>query len=64
MDELRRNREAVKNVIDFAEARMEVLKNRLSVPLLTERESDMVRGRIAELKNLINQVQSTGEADE
>lgn len=47
--------------IAYAEARVIELQLALIPPLLNERESDMLRGKIAELKNIINEVQSTGE---
>lgn len=47
--------------VAYAEARVLRLLGQAGAGLLNERESDMLRGKIAELKNIINEVQSTGE---
>lgn len=47
--------------VAYAEARVLRLLGQAGAGLLNERESDMLRGMIAELKNIIADVQSTGE---
>lgn len=51
-EELRRTSEGRRLLLKFAEARIHVHKSKLSAPLLNERDSDMLRGRIAELQYL------------
>lgn len=62
--ELRRHSPSVRELLSHVDARIAAAKDRLAQRLLNERESDMLRGRIAELKNLSALVKNTGEADE
>lgn len=60
-DEMRRSGTTKAALISYAEARVLRHMNALSAPLLNGETSDMLRGRIAELKNLIDDMQSKGE---
>lgn len=62
VQEMRRNVAIRSVLVKYLEARvLDVLQQVGSPGLLNASESDMLRGRIAELKNIINEVQSTGE---
>jgi hypothetical protein len=50
-----------REVIDYAQGRISSLQSQLQAVGLPERESDVVRGRIAELQKLIDLVNTAGE---
>lgn len=60
---LRGNNAEGRELIAYCEARIDALRSSLSVPLLSERESDTLRGRIVELNKLIESVMYTGEGE-
>jgi hydroxyethylthiazole kinase-like sugar kinase family protein len=60
---LRRNSGESRELIAYCEARISELRGTLSVQLLSERESDTLRGRIAELNKLVESVKNTGEGE-
>lgn len=60
-DLLRGNKETVRLVTLYAETRIASLYTALSVQLLNERDSDTLRGRIAELQKLKEALQDNGE---
>lgn len=58
--ELRRNNAISKLCMMYADARINRLNERIAAPLLNERESDTLRGKIAELQNLRKLIQDGG----
>lgn len=63
--ELRRNKDTVDTLLRYISSSIDLLYLALAKRLITEREADMLRGRIAELKKLETAVQNDdGESHE
>lgn len=61
---LRSNNAEGQELLAYIEERVQGMYRSLSVPLLTEREADTFRGRIAELQKLKSAVQNLDTGDE
>lgn len=59
-DQLRRNSEAGRLLTTYLDVHVAAMQVRLSVPLLTERESDTLRGNIAGLQKLKKLIHNGG----